>query len=645
MLEQVAYRALGALVLALLVSSIVSASVTGSDETVDIDVYPLLYYLNDVIEQMLHKNYTQAYKLSIQGLSIDVPEELEWIHTSVYKNLYSISRDYIEVEKIMLFIDMGLVNKTLLDRLRSIARELYRLSIDLERNVYEYLRYLEKYPHPYVMTPIKASIEKNIVLLTNSIRSDVESYKNTYLRLVGIEFKSYTGVLEVDIYPSEPLCGKAVYVYVYVNESIPLDSVLELNLSIIYGLKHTEQYSLLDLLRTMGRNVSFRLKILDAPSIEKLGITINSIGNRRWIDIIVVASIKVLVGEKNKTIIHSMCSKAFLAIIDTPSLKTENLPIIYYGQPYQLVIDFKDRDPVNISIYVNNVFYINTSLQHGRNIFVINTSYLRIGYNDILLKIPSQKQYVGVEYVITFIVNKKSLPVSIECTRLVITPLGRLVIRGYVNTSGLPSVNHTLYLYVDGEEVYRRSITGRFYIAYPLSTLLPIIVKEVRVYIKPSLADYAGYSVSYRVVVVNIVSLAIVFTVILVVLGLTPLTIHLPLSYTSVLKNILASLRTGVEKTTSHIRRYTGSKRFKQSILRDIILSTIYLLSQRASLPKPYETFREYLARISGSLGGRGYSIACKLFKLFEEDLYSLKRVDKRVAKKLLGELKSEISG
>ncbi len=342
------YKAL--MVIAFIIISL-TIDISHMEQTNSIDIYPLIYYLNNVVKNVLQENYSIAYNLSLKGLEISVSEDIRLFHEKVYQDLLVISKNYIKLEKIMNLMKTGLINETIINELRDIIRALYRASINIEKDVDEYLKLLYKYPHKYVITPLRASLEKNLVLLTNKIGNDVEDLKNLYLKLSGLNLKTYTGLVSIRVFPERPSCGDYIVIYCELNRSIPSYHVQDINISIIYGLKYTEQYHVESIVGNTFNTFNYTVGLLNIPSIKKLGIPINAIGNKRWVDVVIVVSVSLIV---NNTVIRSASSKSINVLAYIPGIRISHKTIINYGENYTFLVVLEDNKPLNISIIVNS---------------------------------------------------------------------------------------------------------------------------------------------------------------------------------------------------------------------------------------------------------------------------------------------------
>ncbi len=607
----------------------------------EVGLDPVIYekLLDDVLTNIINEKYSVSEELIEIGSNIVINEtSLKYIHGKLYDKLLRIN----ELLNQSMYLEQIISSMNKVDArnyIRKIYNELFLLKNDLRDYVDHYLSVLARYVHDRSSFFIyQHDISIKTELLIGKIDDILKQLEKIYRRL---EYNVSTNWIEVLVdYPDKIYGGETIWLNITLKPHYNGTNTSRLNASVtimvsVGGIVE-EIHNLYTLVPSTLR---LRIKLPGAETLIRQGVEFSKKNlGVYYSDLIITIKVVVLDGEH---LIRGYKVIDTDILFEKPRLYIKAPSIISMNQTLTLNIESQVELPLNASIYVDKVsnatLLYNTLIYPGDNVVIINNPGLSIGYHTIIVLSEPYGKYVSSRWSSALAVTSPSIGVSLSVPRVVIGLTQSFSIMGFVKDK----YSYEVIISIDNVRVYDNVFSSkRFSIVidppFSFSSFL-VWFRRVDIEISPLNTSISVAKYSYNVLFINplFIMLLVVFT------GL----VYMHPLVSSMVSGIFHSIRSFSSRRKTHGEHeylFTSFRKKKYVELkpkafntRKYYRSVLAFLSNIVGYPKESETLREYVSRIRSVLPKRAYGVVYQLFMLFEQDLYSAKKVSVETVRRL----------
>jgi len=614
------------LVVFIVLTILASGAHSLDSSAIEPDPVPLTLLLKDTLLSISYGEYNVSKEYIITALNISMESDIAYLHTRLYNEL-------MELVNVMQGIDLNVLNNTAnRDYVKRIIYRLYRLRIDLEEYINEYV---DKLYGLISDQSIKAYVinETQIALscFLESIDGLIDELKSIYLHRIA-------NVVYVDVNVMVPEIIIANDTFNIEVKVIGPRSLQTINTSIIiiYGDTY---YTTLYRQVIVNSSTSIALK---PPTLEDLISRGLLVKEEVPIEIRVEAY-----GFGYDTIYSGLgISRSKLRYIK-PLCEFYIPRTIYPNKSFTISILAHIDYPLNLTIYLNNIdvesIIENTTLFPGNNSIEIPALDLGRGLHKLLFKIEGRGYYHNMIYVVPFRINKVQLDTSISLPQIIIGP--PYVIPIHIDTG--KEIPFKVTVFIDNEEVISETVYGlsNKVIKVSLPYLLFTWRHHVEILVEPLNPLYESYKFSTEIYSINIPLMLLASIILGYALSTRIISHGFSLPLQSIVKYFRKRSHLVEEIAKSSISTLETKFRsfFKPAVLTSLYYRFIRVMIRHVSPPRYSETLREYYHRISNVFSSSVGELIRRFIALYEKDLYSKHEVDVGEAENIVHKLERNI--
>ena len=317
-----------------------------------------------------------------------------------------------------------------------------------------------------------------------------------------------------------------------------------------------------------------------------------------------------------------------LIIYEKPRVRLSCPKSIELNRDLVVELTFSGNYTVRGSVIVNNKLFKSIELVPGSNSIVIPTTLLIPGINIVEVDIGGHDRFLRARYACRVHVEYKLPRLVLSVNEILLYPFNSLDVYSYAIDNH--SRDLQLLLYLDNNLIARRNLShGVVYISKPLPPTVLIGQHMLRIEIVDTVKNVSTVS-SYRIVVLNPITMAIIVV-------LTLLTVFMPGLDISVVGALILSSRTTphrvsevqrvamwvAQEVSTAFQSFVSGIRFRVARLVMYYRAVVRILARIVGEPLESETLREYMHRVESKVRGRVANLFRELTLLVEKDLYS----------------------
>ncbi len=610
-----------------IVFAILVSGVCFSDSSIiEPDPVPLALLLRDTLLSISHGEYSTSKEYIITALNISIEDDIAYIHTRLYNEL-------MELVNVMQGIDLMALNNTAnRDDIRRIIYRLYRLRIDLEEYINEYIENLyglinDQTLKTYVVNETQIAVSRFL----ESIDDLINELKSIYLhRIANVVY------VNVDIIVPEIIMANDTF-----NLEIKIAGprgiqTINTSITIIYG----DTYYV-----TLYREVivnSSEFIILKPPSIEDL------VSNGLLVKEEVPVEIRVeAYGFGYNAVYRGFgISRSKLQFIK-PLCEFFIPETIYPDKSFNVSVFAHIDYPLNSTIYLDKVdlesIIENSTIFPGNNSIEMPALDLNGGLHKLLFKIEGKGYYHEAIYIVPFKINKVPLEASISLPQVIIGPPYTIPIHIDIGKD----IPFNVTIFVDNKVITSETVYGlsnkviKVSLPYQLFTWR----HHIEILVEPLDPLHGSYKFSIEVYSINTPLILLAS----VILGYTLSTHILSYGLSLPLQSITRYFRKGshlvkeIAKSSISTLETRFKSFFKPAVLTRLYYRFIRIIMKYVSPPRDSETLREYYRRISNAFSIGVRELVGRFITLYEKDLYSKHRIDVGEAENIVQKLERDI--
>ena len=623
----IAWKVLTIYSLIFIVLAILAGGVHSFDSsTIEPDPVPLALFLRDTLLYISYGEYNVSKEYITIALNISIEGDIAYLHTRLYNEL-------MELVNIMQSIDLQVLNNTAnRDDVKRIIYRLYRLRIDLEGYINEYI---EKLYGLLTDQSIKAYVvnetQKAISHFLESINGLIDELKSIYLHRIA-------NVVYIDVNVTVPEIIMANDTFNIEIKVIGPRSLQTINTSIIIIYGDTYYVTLY---RQVIVNSSTFIS-LKPPAVEDL------ISRGLLVKEEIPVEIRVEAYGFSYSTAYSGFGIARSKLLYVKPLCEFYVPsAIYSNKSFTIGILAHIDYPLNLTIYLNNIdtenIIENVTIFPGNNTIEIPALDLGRGLHKLFFKIEGRGYYYNMIYTVPFLINKVQLKVSISLPQIVMGP--PYVIPIHIDIGR--EIPFRVTVFVDDSKIVSETVYGLSNKVIRVS--LPYILftwrHDIEVLVEPLNPMYESYKFSTEIYSINIPLMIIASIILGYALTTHIVSYGLSLSLQSIVKYFRKSGHIVEEIAKSSISTLETRFKsfFKPAVLVGLYYRFIRVIVKYVSPPRNSETLREYYNRISNVFPSSVRELIRKFIALYEKDLYSKHVVDVSEAENIVYELERGI--
>ena len=623
----IARKTLTVYLIIFIVFTILAGGVHSFDSSaIEPDPVPLTLLLRDTLLSISYGEYNVSKEYIIAALNISMEGDIAYLHIRLYNEL-------MELVNVMQGIDLKVLNNTAnRDDVRRIIYKLYRLRIDLEEYINEYIDKLyglisDQSIKAYVINETQIAISRFL----EDINGLIDELKSIYLHRIA-------NVVYVDVNVMVPeiiMANDTFNIEVKVIGPRSLQ-IINTTIIIIYG----DTYYI-TLYRQVIVNSSTSI-ILKPPTIEDLISRGLLVKEEVPIEIRVEAY-----GFRYDTIYSGLgISRSKLRYIK-PLCEFYIPRNIYSNKSFTIGILAHIDYPLNLTIYLNKIdiesIIENTTLFPRNNSIEIPALDLGRGLHKLLFKIEGKGYYHNMIYAVPFRINKVQLETSISLPQIIIGP--PYVIPIHVDIG--KEIPFKVTVFIDNKEIISETVYGlsNKVIKVSLPYLLFTWRHHIEILVEPLNPLYESYKFSTEIYSINIPLMFLASIILGYALSTRIVSYGFSISLQSIIKYFRKRSHLVEEIAKSSISTLETKFRsfFKPAVLTSLYYRFIRVMIRHASPPRDSETLREYHHRISNVFSSSVGELIRRFIALYEKDLYSKHEVDVGEAENIVHKLERDI--
>lgn len=633
-------------VVSIIVLGSLAGAIHGGSEHFDACILAELYIRT--LDLIIEENYGRVLGVTSDLVEIELPSNIVYLHKKVYSELAKVIEDLRVLdsleEKLSVLAELNKsseYNRTL-EIFKELVIEFYGDRLRLEPLLRRYVDVLVKHVDPSLATYYRDLLVEN----TDRLFEHLDRKLDHYIAIAGkVPIAPLEAVsIELTNVPEYVVAGSYMNLSIrlaVLNRTVVDWSNCTLVLRVWYGYLYVEEYRFSVVLDKVN-NVSF--KTLDAEEVIDKRLPVEEDPDRGvyYVEVYGVVYCTVTRGGKAVVVGRNMFYSTLLMY--KPMVSIEAPSTVYYGEDLLLKIMFNGSGSLAAHVYIDGKHVGELVIHNGTTYYAIPSGLLAKGVQTISLELEPKGKYMGCSYTITVLVRGRTLDAILGSSRVVFQPFSRLRVKGIVAGKYADPGELHLTVLLDGKPVYNGTVPESFDIE--LGTPFTLLsLHKITIIVSPSNSVYDPVVAEATAVVVNV-----------------PLILTLPISMaivlaTGVLYDITLLIHGLRQKTRAIVQRGSmplrrdGSWRgisfitirFRESRIALLYWSLVSKLSKVLHRPYPYETLREYYARVNSRLRESVRRLFRDLTLLVEKDLYSRERVDEDYFKNLVKRVENEI--
>jgi len=593
------------------------------------NMYPdgslLLNLLLKTLKASKEGNLTRVHELVNDLSNTTLPSDIINIHKKTYGAVLRLAE-----ETTALRYEAGLLlNKTAgnEDKVRSLIIRVYADRLEIEDYLKQYTSVLVRY------------VPKEIRTMTSlRARREIDSYLSYLDSLITQSAKA----LELCL---TNITGRGYIIPFKEPDKIVGGSAIHIPVKIGWGNNSPEKASISVTLNIENRYFK-EVRYVIPTGIDSYNVSIRIPGAKELSEYGISGDASVFIGlylygkfNTSKILLGRTLIRTSLILLK-PRIEFHVPSLVLYGSDVQIPVSSTANTTLNVSIFLDESLFMNTSLPPGQSIIFIPRTNITKGYHTIRFVVNPYGPYLSNYYSASLAVAGKPINASVRYTTQCLIPITTCRIYGEVGNYN-NSAPLYLLLQVNGRNVSEEEIGENFVADIPLPLTMFASSFKVVVMIYSESEQYDPYLMEVEVFGVSIVSI-----IGIVALGIATVFLGYSIRIFESEKRWYPHIRILSPRKIlggeSLSRKYLAVK-ISPSVLAQTYWKTVYELKKIFRIPYPYETLREYVNGVTKGLREDISRVLWEATNLVEKDLYSLEKPSKNRLLQLLGWLKDAL--